>query len=303
MAHVAPDEDDAPLWNVTANGVYPADFYGPRGLDYYGTGYPELDVEAYAIIRKAHGRRDQQVRVYRAVPKGVKTINVGDWVTIVRQYAKDHAIDLQGPGKDGTVISKIFNARDLFTDGNSMLEWGYDPQPYTQRSDREEWERWPGKARSNPWGKAGAGILFVCEEDGTMLLMHRSGSVEEPYTWGVPGGAVIGEGYHDWYFDVEPYTDEQLWEGAQRETWEECGSLPPSLNVSMVEDYFDFKKGDFIFRDFVVNLTKAQKDAWRIDIKNAQDAWENVDWGWFSLEDLPSPLHPGVRFIFDNLGI
>ena len=151
IAHVAPDESDAPLWNVTANGIYPADFYGPRGLDYYGTGYPELDVEAYAIIRRAHGRRDQQVRIYRAVPKGVKTINVGDWVTIVRQYAKDHAIDLEGSGKDGVVISKLVNARDIFTDGNSMLEWGYDPQPRTPRADREEWEWWPGKTRSNPF--------------------------------------------------------------------------------------------------------------------------------------------------------
>lgn len=159
------------------------------------------------------------------------------------------------------------------------------------------------RPRPNPWGKVGAGILFVCEEDDTILLMHRSGSVMEPYTWGVPGGAVIGEGYHDWYFEVEPYTDEQLWEGAQRETWEECGSLPPNLNKSQIEDYFDFKKGDFVFRDYVVKLTKAQKDAWRIDIENAKDAWENIDWGWFRLEDLPSPLHPGVHFIFDNLGI
>ena len=61
IEHLAPGVSDAPLWNVTANGVYPADFYGPRGLSYYGTGSPEEDSMAYAIIRRSHGWRDRQV--------------------------------------------------------------------------------------------------------------------------------------------------------------------------------------------------------------------------------------------------
>lgn len=157
--------------------------------------------------------------------------------------------------------------------------------------------------RQNPWGKVGAGILFVCEEDDTMLLMHRSGNVEEPFTWGVPGGAIIGEGWHDWHFDVEPYTDKELWEGAKRETWEECGDLPPHLSDTQIKHIFDFKKGDFVFRDFVVVITKEQKDNWDIDLEMAVDSWENNDFGWFSLNNLPHPLHMGVRFIFMHLGI
>jgi len=159
------------------------------------------------------------------------------------------------------------------------------------------------KYRNNPWGKVGAGILFVCEEDDTMLLMHRSQHVDEGLTWGVPGGAVIGEGWHDWYFEKEPWTDEQLWEGAKTETWEECGSIPPNLKDSQISHIFDFTKGDFVFRDFVVTLSKAQKDAWHINIEEAKDSWENIGFGWFTLDDLPHPLHNGVRFIFQHLGV
>lgn len=157
--------------------------------------------------------------------------------------------------------------------------------------------------RKNPYGKVGAGILFICEEDNTLLLMHRSGDVEEPYTWGVPGGAVIGEGFHDWYFDVEPYTDEELWDGAKRETYEECGEIPPNLSDDQIRHVFDFRRGDFLFRDFVVVISKEQKDNWDIDVDTAPDAWENIDFGWFTLETLPRPLHMGVKFIFSHLGL
>jgi hypothetical protein len=144
--HSAPmSEDGAPLWNIAANGVYPDDVYGPNGMSWYGTGDRFLDSEAYSILRKAHGRRDKQLTVYRAVPKGVKGINRGDWVTTVRQYAKDHGESALNGEYD--IIKKSVTARDIFTDGNSWLEWGYDPQPRIPYSEREDWERYPGKKK------------------------------------------------------------------------------------------------------------------------------------------------------------
>ena len=144
--HSAPMlEDGAPLWNIAANGVYPDDVYGPNGMSWYGTGDRFLDSEAYSILRKAYGRRDKQLTVYRAVPKGVKGINRGDWITTVRQYAKDHGESaLNG---EYSIIKKSVTARDIFTDGNSWLEWGYDPQPRIPYSEREDWERYPGKGK------------------------------------------------------------------------------------------------------------------------------------------------------------
>ena len=139
--HGAPDKDSgSPLWNV--EGAYPKDFYSSQGFSYYRP-YEDYDMESYSIIKACYGRRDKQVKVYRAVPKNVSQINVGDWVTISRQYAVDHGESaLKGEYK---ILSKAVPARDLFTSGDSFHEWGYDPQPYTNISEREPWEKWPGK--------------------------------------------------------------------------------------------------------------------------------------------------------------
>ena len=145
--HSAPmSEDGAPLWNVADKGIYPDDVYGPNGMSWYGTGDRFLDSEAYGILRKAYGRRDKQLTIYRAVPKGIRGINRGDWVTTVRQYAKDHGESALNGEYD--IIKKSVTARDIFTDGNSWLEWGYDPQPRIPYSEREDWERYPGKKKN-----------------------------------------------------------------------------------------------------------------------------------------------------------
>jgi DNA repair protein RadC len=42
--------------------------------------------------------------------------------------------------------SRAARARDLFTDADSIQEWGYDPQPYTPIAQRDPTrQRWPGK--------------------------------------------------------------------------------------------------------------------------------------------------------------
>lgn len=51
-------------------------------------------------------------------------INNGDWVTIDRNYAKEHGIsNLNNKFK---IVSKTVPARHLFTDGNDIFEWGYN---------------------------------------------------------------------------------------------------------------------------------------------------------------------------------
>jgi hypothetical protein len=124
--HSAPMADDgSPLWDVSANGIYPKDVYGPNGLRWYGTG-SDLDRKAYAIIDKAKGLPKTPLTIYRAVPKGLKGINRGDWVTTVRDYATEHGDSaLNG---DYDIIELNVIARDIYTNGDSWMEWGYDPQ-------------------------------------------------------------------------------------------------------------------------------------------------------------------------------
>lgn len=169
--------DDAPLYDVTLNGVYPDDFYSPLGLRYYGTGDSSLDQVSMAVIQSVHNKPKAKVRVYRAVPKILTTkerlkillkekadylkrgkvpnyedratyydnlcekidklqssksvspekfeINPGDWVTINRQYAIDHGQSVfKGSYR---ILVKTVTADSLFTNGDSMHEWGYWP--------------------------------------------------------------------------------------------------------------------------------------------------------------------------------
>lgn len=118
----------SPAYDVALNGTYPEDFYGANGLRYYGTGYDEMDRQAYDKLRRLEGNPNSAIEVYRSVEKdGPKTISPGDWVTTVRDYAKDHGESaLSG---DYKIIKMLVNARDIYTAGDSMLEYGYHPQP------------------------------------------------------------------------------------------------------------------------------------------------------------------------------
>jgi hypothetical protein len=52
-------------------------------------------------------------------------INPGDWVTLSRAYAVEHGRD--NLGNRYRILSKTVRARDLYTDCDSILEWGWDP--------------------------------------------------------------------------------------------------------------------------------------------------------------------------------
>ena len=161
--------------------------------------------------------------------------------------------------------------------------------------------------RHNPefWGAAGAGILFVCEEDDTIFLMHRSPYVEQPGTWGLPGGSVSGEAFYDSAIGRDRPSDDAFWEGAQVEVTEECGSLPQGLKIV---DVVDFKQDRFIFRNFICAISKKSKDKWT---KGLHLNWENDGYGWVKFgtasevtDALPkddNTLHFGIVHILDTL--
>ena len=134
-SHSAPNpESGDPMHDVTQK-IYPDDFYGPNGHRYYGSGDDKIDADSYFQISSAKGRPYSKVTIYRAVPKNIKDINSGDWVTINRQYAKDHGEStLRGEYK---ILKKTVRARDIFTSGDSFHEWGYWPQTMpVSRMDR-----------------------------------------------------------------------------------------------------------------------------------------------------------------------
>jgi hypothetical protein len=126
--HKAPQRDSgAPLDNL--KDVYPDDVYGPNAARYYGVASGDAtDKAAIRIIQATKGKPDAPVKVFRAIPKDIQSneINPGDWITTMKSYAVTHG---EGAlGGDYKILEKTVPAGDLYTNGDSIFEFGYDPK-------------------------------------------------------------------------------------------------------------------------------------------------------------------------------
>lgn len=130
--------------------------------------------------------------------------------------------------------------------------------------------------RERYWGRGGAGMLFVCSADETMLLLLRASWVAQGGTWGIPGGAV-GEGWHD--TPIVPLKgDRQFLSTALREVREECGSMPRGFNATkQIVDSTEYEDCGFRYVTYVVDLTPAQKGAWDL----VSNDGETDEFQWF----------------------
>ena len=127
-SHRAPmktDDATAPLHAL--DKIYPADIYSSKALQYYGTGDDVMDKKTIRLLQNYKNNPDASVVMYRAVPKSAPenaVIRNGDWVTINPDYAKLHGDSVLGG--DYRVIKQQVPARKLFTEANSIHEFGYD---------------------------------------------------------------------------------------------------------------------------------------------------------------------------------
>ena len=123
-SHTAPYRDDEG-YNPSLDDVssmYGDDIYTSNALRYFGEGR-DYDKKAIDIIQKMAGNPDAEITIYRALPKGKNEINPRDWVTTTKEYALEHIGDDEGYH----IVSKKVKASDVFTEGNSIHEFGYDP--------------------------------------------------------------------------------------------------------------------------------------------------------------------------------
>ena len=74
----------------------------------------------------AYEKREQLRKMPDEPSNEVSKINAGDWVTLTREYAKDHGESaLNGEYK---IISQKVKAKDVFTNADSIHEFGYQPE-------------------------------------------------------------------------------------------------------------------------------------------------------------------------------
>jgi len=123
--HKAPSGENGEGSLDAMDRTYPDDIYSANGARYYGSGNKN-DAEMIRIIQNLRGKPDQLVTVYRAIPNGVKgDINAGDWVTPLKAYAVLHGERWE---QGMTILEKKVKAGELFTEGNSIYEFGWSPK-------------------------------------------------------------------------------------------------------------------------------------------------------------------------------
>jgi hypothetical protein len=122
-SHSAPNAETYGATLDSLEGIMPADVYSSRGKRLYGLGNSDVDAEWFAAAFKAKGKPDAEVTVYRAVPKGVKEINSGDWVTTSKTYADMHGENTVGDEYE--ILSKKVKAKTLSSEGYPY-EFGYN---------------------------------------------------------------------------------------------------------------------------------------------------------------------------------
>jgi hypothetical protein len=125
------------------------DFYTRPQL--YRSGERQIDGPSISAVLGAKGNPNAKIFVCRAMPSSARgRFNLGDWVSTSIAYAKR-----EGESIDGDVVigAQFVRAGDLWTEGNSINEWGYWPMCYQCTNINRDTERCPnyGTDTSGAW--------------------------------------------------------------------------------------------------------------------------------------------------------
>ncbi len=129
-------------------------------------------------------------------------------------------------------------------------------------------------AQTGFWGKQGAGCILFAKDTGRFCLAHRSQQVEEPGTWGTWGGAIDN--------------NEDPAKACLRELQEESGYMG---RAKLVPLYVFSHSSGFRYYNFLAIIEK--------EFKPVMD-WETQGYDWFTLDDLPQPLHKGMVSLLND---
>lgn len=121
--------------------------------------------------------------------------------------------------------------------------------------------------------KKASGAVFFCKKTKRVCLLLRSGLVSNPGVWGFAGGKIE--------------SGETILNGLSREIREEIGFIPKYDAIYPI-DVFRSTDREFLYYSVLVVVDKEFIP--RIN-------HESGGWGWFDLNSLPKPLHPGVKAV------
>lgn len=144
------------------------------------------------------------------------------------------------------------------------------------------------------WGQKASGIMYICPEDETILLLRRAKHIDQPNTWGIAGGALT-EGFFPNNHNEEDPSDVIFLESAKREVNEEIGVIPES---NILVEMTTFKDKGFTYKTFIYAIDLEIKSNLNIVLSN-----EHTEYRWFKFDNLPKNLHFGVKYSLDCVGL
>lgn len=127
--------------------------------------------------------------------------------------------------------------------------------------------------KTGHWGKKAAGCIFLSRKTGNICLNLRSKEILEPLTWGTWGGAID--------------ENENPKDAVYREATEEIGK---NIKMDLIPLYV-FEKQDFKYYNFLALVDDEFKP--NLD-------WESADYKWCNIDELPTPLHPGLKVLLQD---
>lgn len=110
------------------------------------------------------------------------------------------------------------------------------------------------------------GVLLVCRDTDKFLLLKRNKLCSYPLSWSIVSGG-IEEG-------------EEYLEGVKRELWEETKIKSDDIDFKL----FEVDNSLVPMFHFYIGYCDKEYDVQLCD--------ENIDYGWFSMDNLPDPLFP-----------
>lgn len=130
----------------------------------------------------------------------------------------------------------------------------------------------------------GSCILFYCEQDSSVLLLKRADMVNQPRTWGLPGG--------------RKEHGEHPVQCVLRETQEEIGFIP---GIHDIESYGILEIGtEPNCVVFVAQISKETKDKYNSSIILNN---EHTEHRWFKTSEIPDDLHSVPKLVFQETDV
>ena len=128
------------------------------------------------------------------------------------------------------------------------------------------------------WCTAAAGCFFLARDTGRIMFCHRAPNTEAPNTWAAWGGGME--------------KDESPMRAMKREIQEETNTDP-----EMIEDFHHLYSHEVPESGFQYHSYLAIVPTEFVPVfpKNEAQGYRWVDYG-----DWPTPLHPGVEYMFDR---